>query len=104
MKLRRAVTQDASALAELEKTQPQAAGWGEQGLRTELQQTCSIIWCAQAADEVVGFVAARAVADSAEIVNIAVRADQVRRGIGKALLGEILAVLKAKIKKLTSVR
>ncbi|MBO7238313.1 MAG: GNAT family N-acetyltransferase [Elusimicrobiaceae bacterium] len=94
MKYRRALVSDAAALAAVERTQPQAAGWGEAGFIGELPQACAVIWCAEENGQVIGFIAARAAADSAEILNVAVQAGQLRRGIAKALLREVLNDLK----------
>ena len=94
MNLRRATVCDAAALASLEQTQKRAAGWGKGGFETELAQPCALIWCAQTEKELIGFVAARFAADTAEILNVAVRPDYMRRGIARALLSKTLADLK----------
>lgn len=90
MKIRRAVLTDAPALAAVEQTQPQAAGWGEAGFVSELKLKFSAVLCAQQEQEIVGFIAWRAAADSAEILNVAVRSDCVRRGIGQQLVAQAL--------------
>ena len=94
MKLRLAQQIDATALAELEQMQPLAAGWGKEGFCSEIMQNCSIIWCAEEQGKIVGFLALRAAADSAEILNIAVRPEQCRKGIGKRLMTQALSTLK----------
>ena len=94
MKIRRAYLKDTAALAAVECTQPQAAGWGKAGFENELKQTCAVILCAQEASQIVGFIAARYVMESAEILNIAVHADWLRCGTGRNLLSEMFEVLK----------
>lgn len=94
MKIRLAQIADAPALAAVERTQPRAAAWAENGFKTELAQPCACIWCAEEAGEIIGFIAARVAADTAEILNVAVRADYTHRAVGRALLNEMLADLK----------
>jgi len=95
MKIRCATWKDAAALAAVEATQPNAAGWGESGFASELRQTYSVIWCVCKIknDEIVGFIALRGVAGHAEILNLAVHADYTQRGIGRVLLDHTLEVL-----------
>jgi len=94
VKIRPANSADAVLLAELERTQPRAAGWGKQGFEGELAQKCAYILCAQEAENLVGFVAARFAADMAEILNVAVHPKYVRCGIAKRLLQETEQYLK----------
>lgn len=94
MNIRFATSADASSLATVEQTQPQAAGWGLTGFISELQQPCARIWCAQEQGRIVGFLALRSVAGSAEILNVAVAAGRTRRGIGQALLEAALTWLR----------
>ncbi len=93
---------DAAACAVIEQTQPRAAGWGASGFASEITQTCAVIWCAFDGGKAVGFVSARAVQDSAEIVNVAVVPDYTRRGIGKQLLAQVLSDLATRgVKRVT---
>ncbi len=102
MNIRQALSADAPVLAQIEKTQPQAAAWGVDGFVGELLQKNAFIWCAQEEQNLIGFLALRAVAESAEILNVAVRPDWTRRGVGKALLLHALAELKKQgIKQVT---
>lgn len=94
MNIRFATPADAPELAAVEQTQPQAAGWGLAGFTSELQQPCARIWCAQDQDQIVGFLALRSAAGSAEILNVAVAAGCTRRGIGRALLETALLWLR----------
>ena len=86
MNIRFATPADAPELAAVEQTQPQAAGWGLAGFTSELQQPCARVWCAQDQDQIVGFLALRSAAGSAEILNVAVAPQHCRRGIGQQLL------------------
>lgn len=95
MKMRRALPADAAALAALECRQPRAAGWGEKGFATELAQPCAYIWCAQEQGEILGFLALRCAAGCAEILNVAVAPHRTRQGIGRALLRQAFAALRA---------
>lgn len=94
MNIRRATRADVAALAVVEQNQPCAAGWGKKGFETEMEQSCSVIWCAEVQKELVGFVAARVAADVAEILNVAVFAGYTKQGIGRTLLSRTLQDLK----------
>lgn len=93
MNIRLSVASDAAALAAIEQTQPRAAGWGEKGFASELTQACSYIWGLETEGQLVGFVAVRAVADSAEILNVAVHAHYTGQGFGSNLLKQVLQEL-----------
>lgn len=93
MNIRRAISSDAAALAAIEKTQPRAARWGEKGFAAELEQSYATIWCVEIAGEMAGFIAVRAVIDSAEILNVAVHSQYVRKGLGTALMTFVLKEL-----------
>lgn len=96
MNLRRATASDAAALAAVEVLQPQAAGWGADGLSAELAQTCAVIFCAvEETGEMLGFAAARAAADSAEILNVAVHPQRTGQGIATALMQALLSQLQS---------
>lgn len=95
MKVRRALPADAAALAALEQQQPRAAGWGKDGFVAELAQPCAWIGCAEQQGEIVGFLALRCAAGCAEILNVAVAPHHTRQGIGRALLQQALAALRA---------
>ena len=94
MILRRALACDASALARVDDTRPQAAGWGKSGFEGELAQPCAQIWCACEGEEIIGFAALRAAAGHAEVLNVAVLPDCGRKGVGFALLSRALEELK----------
>jgi ribosomal-protein-alanine N-acetyltransferase len=52
-------------------------------------------WLLQSADQAIGFALCRVAADEAELLTIAVRADQRRRGAGRALLAAVTAHARA---------
>lgn len=85
----------AKQLAEVEKTQPSASGWGENGFKGELELSCAVILTAVEGESVLGFICARYAGDAAEIVNFAVRASHTRHGMGRKLLAALLAHLKS---------
>ena len=93
MILRQATLTDAAPLAAVQQQQPRAANWGEQGFLGEIEQPCAIILCAEKENKIVGFIAGRAAAGNAEILNFAVHPDCLRQGIGKALLDRMLLEL-----------
>lgn len=94
MILRRALPSDAPALARVESTRPQAAGWGEAGFESELHQPYACVWCACEEGVMAGFAALRAAGGNAEILNVAVSPRFAGKGVGFALLSCALAELK----------
>ncbi|WP_424244866.1 ribosomal-protein-alanine N-acetyltransferase [Elusimicrobium posterum] len=82
------------ALAMVEASQPHAAGWKEQGFKTELENNFAKIFAVKQKGEIFGFVAVRAVAGSAELLNFAVAKDCEGKGAGRALMQKMLAALK----------
>ena len=94
MNIRRALPLDAEELAAVESTRPQAAGWGEKGFAAESPQPCSCVWGACEERKIIGFLALRAVAGFAEILNVAVLAPYAGKGVGLALLEYALNALK----------
>lgn len=94
MNIRRALPLDAEELARVESTRPQAAGWGSKGFAGEIPQACSCVWCACEEKEIIGFLALRAAAGFAEILNVAVLPAWAKKGVGFALLSHVLKDLK----------
>lgn len=86
MNYRLAQLSDVSALCQLEEAQPRAARWGKDGWQTEVTDSSSCIWCAEAENKITGFVALRLAAGVCEILNVAVAPQYCRRGIGQQLL------------------
>jgi len=83
---------DAPAMARLERasfTDP----WSESGLRELLEGERAVVAIAERDGVLAGYVFARWVADTGEILNLAVGAAHRRRGIGQALLEEALGGL-----------
>jgi len=92
--LRRAYVPDTDGLFEVERSQLQSANWGRDGIKSELLNSAAQIWCAQEDGRICGFVSFRSAAGLAEILNVAVHANDCRRGIGFLLLQKVLDVLK----------
>lgn len=90
MEIKPALAEQARQLAQVEASQPFAAGWGENGFEGEIGLPCSVLLAAQEGSSVLGFICLRYAADTAEIVNLAVRADCLRRGIGRQLLQQVV--------------
>ena len=86
MNIRPAVVSDVPALVCVEQAQPRCAQWGQNGWQAELKGTSSQIWGACENKELVGFIALRLAAGVCEILNLGVRPDYCRRGIGAQLL------------------
>lgn len=87
MTIRPACEQDLPAIAEIQSGAPDASQWNP---RDYLAFDCRV---AIAEDSVAGFVVARSVAEGEwEILNLAVRLSNRRQGIGRQLLGDILAL------------
>ena len=95
--IRAARAGDMTALAELERRQPSAAGWGFGGLNAELQKPESLLLVAVSLYEehgdcggmVCGFCCAAVLPPEAQILNLAVSPDYARAGIASALLREV---------------
>ena len=90
MKYRQAVLTDIPAFCRIEKAQPRAAQWTAEGWQTEILAGTSYVLCAEQEGAVIGFVALRLVADTCEILNVAVDPAYTRQGIGKALLQQAI--------------
>lgn len=90
MKYRLAVLTDIPALVAIEQAQPRCAQWGQTGWQTELAEKSARVWCAQAENRVIGFVALRFAADIGEILNVGVAPAFARRGIGTELVNHAL--------------
>ena len=86
MVIRAASEQDLPAIAAIQSAAPEASQWSS---RDYLTYECRV---AQVENAVVGFLVARPVADREwEILNLAVAPAARRQGIGRQLLGDILA-------------
>jgi ribosomal-protein-alanine acetyltransferase len=84
--IRAASEQDLAAIAEIQAAAPEASQWAP---RDYLVYECLV---ARREHSVVGFIVARSVADQEwEILNLAVAPQARRQGVGRELLGDILA-------------
>jgi [ribosomal protein S18]-alanine N-acetyltransferase len=77
---------DASTIAEILRDSAEAAQWPPESYANLANSPGGVFLVGEANAHVVGFVAARQVADEAEILNIAVHGDFRRKGIASALL------------------
>jgi [ribosomal protein S18]-alanine N-acetyltransferase len=77
---------DALTIAEILRDSAEAAQWPPESYVKLADSPGGVFLIGEADAQVVGFVAARRVADEAEILNIAVRPDFRRKGIASALL------------------
>jgi len=92
-RIRPAVPADAGALAAIERrcfTDP----WSEASFREALGATWTFGLVAESPRVVAGYLIARELAGSGEILNVAVTPDARRHGIGRALLEEGLRMLR----------
>jgi ribosomal-protein-alanine N-acetyltransferase len=77
---------DALTIAEILRDSAEAAQWPPESYAKLADSPGGFFLIGEADAQVVGFVAARRVADEAEILNVAVRPDFRRKGIASALL------------------
>lgn len=82
--------QDADEVAKLLAEAPEATLWSETELRKirELSEVTALV--SIAGDRISGIVMGRKVADEAEILNLAVRREERRKGEGRRLVGKLL--------------
>jgi len=80
---------DAGALAALELRCEGAAKWGESAYR-DIAANGITGWAATRENEILGFIAARSVADEMEILNLGVGPEVRRRGIGARLVAQAI--------------
>lgn len=83
--VRRFDARDAAAVANITKNSPEAAQWSQESY-AKLCQQGGLVWVAETAGTVAGFLAARVTSQEAEILNLAVAAAHRRAGIATALL------------------
>lgn len=91
-RIRQAAPADLSAVAEIER-RVFSDPWPESGFRALLGPLGLV--AVTPAGEVAGYVFARQALDEAEILNVAVRPERRRAGIGRSLVEAILAALSA---------
>ncbi|ACY99789.1 MULTISPECIES: ribosomal protein S18-alanine N-acetyltransferase [Thermomonospora] len=91
----RAMTEaDVPAVMELERATFPEDAWSESMLRDELRHqphTRHYVVAEDDSGEIIGYAGLAAAGDQGDVQTIAVRADRQGRGVGRALLGELLA-------------
>ena len=68
--------------------------WSERSVASELENPLALWLVALDGDTVAGYVGSQSVMGEADMMNLAVRSDYRRQGIGKALVQELIAALK----------
>ncbi len=84
-----------SQIAELEK-QCFSDPWSEQSIASELENPLALWLVACEGNQVVGYVGSQSVLGAADMMNLAVAPEYRRQGIARALVGALIAALKAK--------
>jgi ribosomal-protein-alanine N-acetyltransferase len=94
-RIRDATPADAPRLAELER-ECFPDPWSEAGIEEVLRHAVGICVVTEVAGVVQGYVLARAVADEAEILNVAVAPAWRRHGAARAMLQQVLTALRGR--------
>jgi len=81
---------DAPAISEILRDSTEAAQWPPESYAKLANPPGGVFLVCQANTELIGFVAARQIADEAEILNIAVHPEHRRKGVASALLAAAL--------------
>jgi len=87
---------DAAAVATILQDSPEAANWTEANLRDMAGRSEAVAFASEAGGEVIGFVIGRHAGEEAEILNLAVKPANRRKGEGAALLRATLEEFRAK--------
>ena len=90
LKLRPMEASDASAVVTIQVASPEIAQWTEHDYE-RLSSAGMMAWVAEVQGVITGFLVARRITSELEILNLAVRPDARRRGIGRALIQAALA-------------
>jgi [ribosomal protein S18]-alanine N-acetyltransferase len=93
MELRTCTSADLDSVLEILQDSPEAAAWSAAALEEALRQPDTCFLVAAEGGDIGGFVVGRRIADEGEILNLGVRRQRRRHGIGAALvkqLGELL--------------
>ncbi|WP_428898278.1 ribosomal-protein-alanine N-acetyltransferase [Parelusimicrobium proximum] len=95
--VRSACSADSKRIAEIEGEQERSAHWGSAGIENEIKNPASIVLVYEDLESgmITGFIAARAAAGEAEILNLAVSKDSLRRGAAGGLLEALISSLSA---------
>lgn len=94
-KVRRFSPEDAPALKRIMKESPEAANWSEESFEETSGWEGVVAMVSDTGGELGGFIMARQIADEGEVLNLAVRKGNRRKGEGGALLEAALAELKS---------
>ncbi len=89
--VRRFRLEDADVVISISEQSPEAANWSKESYVDFSQQIGSLALVAETDGNLSGFLIGRLTGDQAEILNLAVSANQRRRGNGHALLASALA-------------
>ncbi|ACC98707.1 Ribosomal-protein-alanine acetyltransferase [Elusimicrobium minutum Pei191] len=81
-------------IAGVEFSQPYGALWGVKGFKSEFENKFAHILTALKDGKVIGFISVRAVADTAELLNLAVLPVQTKKGAASKLLDAMFNRLK----------
>jgi [ribosomal protein S18]-alanine N-acetyltransferase len=87
---RRFESRDAAAIENITKNSPEAAQWSPESYARLCEQG-GLVWVAESAGAIAGFLAARVTSQEAEILNLAVDPANRRAGIATALLRQAFA-------------
>jgi len=82
--------EDAAQVASILRATPEATLWNERDLSRMRELSGVTAYVSAGDDGISGVVIGRRVADEAEILNLAVRRENRRRGEGKSLVGKLL--------------
>jgi len=92
--IRKATAEDIATIRKLEHETETAAHWGEREydalFAAEAPRRIVLVAAEEAGTQIVGFVIARCAEDEWEIENVVVAPDQRRRGLGSALVRELV--------------
>ena len=95
LKIRHAKPDDVAAIAELDRTCPEAAHWSPESYAQSIGRKEFLFLLCELNAAVTGFLLARQFADEAELLNLAVSAQSRRKGHGSALVRKALQEFQA---------
>jgi len=84
--VRRAAKADLEILLGIESAWPTTPHWAREHFEAELGSERSVLCVLEERGKILGYASMKLVAPEAQVFNVAVRTDAVRRGVGKALL------------------
>lgn len=95
-KIRRLRAEDAPALVSIAAAARGAAEWSTESYKKLSLSAESVSFVHESGKQITGFILARKIADEAELLNLAVRAENRKRGVGGGLLQAVLEELRRK--------